>query len=184
MSNRYFSKLIIFLLCVFLSSCATLSNSANYYHQAIYQVKKDNHYAAFMRLRALLNDNPHSPYAPKAAFAVGEYYFENNDYLDAAVAFREYIRNYPNDPGTVFAELVIYKMANRANPNKNIQLKEQYLLESIRKKMFSKPIFFIFVENRKSFSYRSIFGNIYSAFDYVDKVKVIRNDKLFLELSP
>lgn len=184
MINKVISKVIILVLCVFLSSCATISDSANYYRDACQQAKNKNYDAAFMRLRAVLNDNPHSQYAPKAAFAIGEYYLERRDYLDAVVAFHQYIENYPSDSGVIFAETVIYKIATEVKSIKSIPIKGRDLLEGIRKRMFSKPVFFIFSEKKKSYSYRSLFGNVYVAFDYVDKVKIMRNDQLFLELSP
>ncbi|MBL7131380.1 MAG: outer membrane protein assembly factor BamD [Candidatus Omnitrophica bacterium] len=177
-------KIIVFLLCVFLTSCATFSDSGKYYRQANSFAKNKDYDVAFLKLRMLLNNNPRSPYAPKAAFTVAEYYFESGDYFDAIIAFRKYINAYPKDKGVIFAELMIYKMATQVNPNKNIPFNERYFLDSIRKKMFAKPVFFIFTENKEIFSYRSAFDNIYSAFDYVDKVKVMRNDELFFELSP
>lgn len=175
---------IILLLCVSFSSCATLSSSASFYQKALYFAKKKDYDMSFMYLKAILNDNPKSFYAPKAAFSVGEYYYENNDYLDAMVAFRKYIQDYPKDDGVIFAELFIYTMATTRQPSKNIPIKERYFLESIRKKMFSKPVFFIFFEDKKTFSYRSMLGNVYQAIDYVDKVRVTRNDKILLDLSP
>lgn len=184
MIKKVVPKIIFLLLCVYLSSCATISDSANYYRDACRQAKNKNYIAAFMRLRAVLNDDPRSLYAPKVAFAIGEYYLDSNDYLDAVIAFRQYIENYPKDPGVIFAETVIYKIASEVKATKNIPIREQDLLEGIRKKMFAKPIFFIFSEKKKSYSYRSMFGNVYAAFDYVDKVKIMRNDKPFLELSP
>ena len=177
-------RIIVFILCIFLSSCATFSDSGKYYREASYLAKSNSYDAAFLKLRALLNDDPHSSYAPKAAFAVAEYYFDSGDYFDATVAFREYIKAYPEDEGVIFAELMIYKMVTQINPNKNIPFSERYFLENIRKKMFNKPVFFIFAKNKENFTYRSAFGNIYSAFDYIDKVTIKRNDELFFELSP
>jgi outer membrane protein assembly factor BamD (BamD/ComL family) len=174
----------LFILCVFLSSCSTLSKSGKYYHQAYAYAKNKNYTSAFLSLRTLLNNDPRSSYAPMAAFSVAEYYLEAGDYFDATIAFRKYINAYPNDEGVIFAELMIYKMATQVNPNKNLPFNERYFLDNIRKKMFAKPVFFIFAENKKSFSYKSAFGNIYSAFDYVDKIKITRNDEIFFELSP
>jgi len=161
-----------------------LSDSRQHYRQATSYAKAKNYDAAFMRLKTLLNSDQHSPYAPKAAFAVGEYYYQSNDYLDAIIAFRKYITAYPEDEGVVFAELMIYKMATQLNPNKNIPFNERYFLSSIRKKMFDRPVFFIFTENKESFSYSSAFGNAYLAFDYVDKIQITRNGDVLFELSP
>ncbi|MFC1645915.1 hypothetical protein ACFL2Y_01920 [Candidatus Omnitrophota bacterium] len=178
------NRVTIFILCVFLSSCATFSDSGKYYREAISLAKNNNFDAAFAKLSSLLRDDPRSSYAPKAAFAMAEYYFGIDDYLDATVAFREYIKAYPKDEGVIFAELMIYKMVTQINPNKNIPFSERYFLENIRKKMFDKPVFFIFAKNKEGLTYRSALGNIYSAVDYIDKVTIMRNDELFFELSP
>lgn len=177
------SKVIILVLCVFLSSCASFTKSADYYNQASSYAKDKNYDSAFLKLRALLNDNPRSAYAPKAAFSVAEYYYDSGDYLDAMVAFRKYIDAYPEDEGVIFAKLMIYKMATHKTP-KNMPFNERYFLDNIRRKMFDKPVFIIFKVDKESFSYSSAFGNVYSAFDHVDKVSITRNDKFFFELSP
>jgi outer membrane protein assembly factor BamD (BamD/ComL family) len=177
-------KYTIFILCIFLVSCATASSGAKFHRQAVTLAKQRNYDAAFLKLRALLNDNPHSAYARRAAFAVAEYYFQSGDYLDATVAFRRYINAYPEDESVIFAELMIYKMATEKGSNKNIPFNERYLLENIREKMFQKPVFIIFKEKRESFSYTSDFGNNYTAFDHIDKISITRNGKLFFELTP
>ncbi|MFH1622672.1 MAG: outer membrane protein assembly factor BamD [Candidatus Omnitrophota bacterium] len=177
-------KITIVILCIFLTSCATFSASSNHYSAACSYAKKGDIDSAFMRLKSLLFNYPDSPYAAKASFAISEYYFEIGDYFDAAMAFRKYINEFPEDEGVVFAELLIYKMATQIGPNKNIPFNERYFLDSIRKKMFNKPVFFIFTGKKESFSYRSALSNVYSAYDYVDKVKIMRNEEVFFELSP
>ncbi|MFC1709345.1 outer membrane protein assembly factor BamD [Candidatus Omnitrophota bacterium] len=178
------NKIIILVLCVFLASCATFSSSAQYYREASSLARSRNYDTAFLRLRALLNNDPGSVYAPKAAFTVAEYYFQTGDHLDATISFRKYINAYPQDEGVIFAELMIYKMATQNGTNKNIPFNERYFLESIREKMFEKPVFIIFKEKKESFSYTSTFGNIYTAFDHVDRMSITRNDKFFFELTP
>ena len=177
-------KYAIFILCVFFVSCAAVSSNAKYHRQAVALAKHRNYDAAFLKLRALLNDNPQSAYAPDAAFAVAEYYFQSGDYLDATVAFRRYINAYSGHDGIVFAELMIYKMATEKGPNKNIPFNERYFLDSIRKRMFQKPVFIIFKEKKESLSYTSDFGNNYTAFDHIDKISITRNGELFFELTP
>jgi outer membrane protein assembly factor BamD (BamD/ComL family) len=179
--NRKF----ILILCFCLSSCATFSDSGEYYRKAAACAKAKDYDAAFSYLRAILNNNPDSSYAPKAAFGVAEYYYDKGDHLDATIFFHKYVNAYPEDEGVVFAELIIYKMATAKGSNKNMPFNERYFLETIRKKMFSKPVFIIFKESKKeSFSYTSAFGNIYSAFDHVDKMTIKRNEREFFEISP
>ena len=179
------NRVVVFILCIFLCSCATISESGQYYRKARSYVARSDYDAAFLNLRALLNNVPRSSYAPKAAFAVAEYYYDKGDHLDATIAFRKYIKLYPDDKGVIFAELMIYRMASHLSPKKNVPYSKRYFLENIREKMFAKPVFIIFKEGKKeSFSYTSAFDNVYSAFDYVDKITIIRNGKTLLEISP
>lgn len=181
---RNINRIIAIVLCLVLCSCATVSDSGQYYRKARSYVDKNDHDSAFLNLRAILNNEPNSAYAPFAAFAVAEYYFERDDYLDAAMAFRKYINGYPKDDGVVFAELMIYKMATQSN-TKNLPYNERYFLDNIRKKMFSKPLFIIFKESkRESFTYTSALNNVYSAFDHVDKITIERNGQTLLEIAP
>jgi len=171
-------------LCFILSSCATVSQSAQYYRQAYQQAKRKNYDTAFLKLRALLLNDPRSPYAPRAKFSTGEYYYDKEDYADAILTFYEYINEYPEDSGRVFAELIIYKISTEIKTNKYLQFKERDLIEKIEKKIFSKPMFFLFFDKEKSYTFRSAFGNVYTALEYVDKVEVRRNGDYFLEISP
>ena len=183
MMKRHISKIFILFLCVFLSSCVTFSDSTFYYRQAQYHVKKGDSDMVFMKLKALLNEDWYSPYSPSAAFGVAEYYFEANAYIDSAEAFRKYLKRFPLDQGAIFAELVVFKMVSEIEPGRYASLTGQYLLDRIRDRIFSKPNFLFFGE-RKRYLYRSALGNLYIAFNYEDRVKVIRNGKLFIELLP
>lgn len=182
--GKYAHQSIILLVCFVFSSCATFSDSATYYRQAARDAQRNNYDAAFLQLKALLANAPHSPYAPRALFSIAEYYYDQKDYTDAILTYYRYIKDYPRDDGRIFAELLIYKISTEIKTTKNIRLKERDLIASIEKKIFSKPMFFLFFENETSYTYRSVFGNVYTAFDYVDKVAVKRNGEHFLEISP
>jgi len=181
--SRYIFRIIVIISCISLSSCATLSDSADFYRQASLYEKRGDNAAVFMALTALMNEGSRSRYSPQAAFGIAEYYFETNDYIDASAAFRKYLKKYPDDPGVIFAKSIIYKMATQIKPDKDMSSAQRYLLENIREKVLSQPKF-IFFGKRKRFFYRSVFGNVYIAFNYEDRVKVIRNGELFLELLP
>lgn len=182
--NRRAYCLIVTLMCCVLSSCDTFSSGAKFYHEAAYEAKNGNYDTAFLRLRALLVNDPNSPYAPGAVFSTGEYYYQQRDYTDAILTLYNYIKDYPNDDGRIFAELIIYKISTEIKTDKKIRIKERELIESIEKKIFSKPMFFLFFEQVKSYTYRSVLGNVYTAYDYVDKVIIKRNGQHFLEISP
>ncbi|MDD5005342.1 MAG: outer membrane protein assembly factor BamD [Candidatus Omnitrophica bacterium] len=181
--KKHIFKIMVLFLCLSFSSCATFSESADYYRRARYLARKNNCDKAFMQLKELLSNEPNSKYAPAASFSVGEYYLDKEDYPDALVAFQEYIKYYPDDPAVIFAELIIYKIGSQIKKNKEVSSQEQYLFETIRQKILSKPLFlFVFNDNIDRISYSSLFGNSYIVFYSKNKIIAIRNGKVFVEL--
>ena len=96
----------LFCIC----GCANLSESADRYRESVQEIGEGRVYFAVIHLQSIVKDDPSSPYAPAAAFALGEYYYDQADYFDSLKTLSEYIRNYPKHKGVVFAKLIIYKI--------------------------------------------------------------------------
>lgn len=157
--------IFIFIPVFFCLSCATGP-----------QIKNDNLDLTFIRLKNYLGDHPDSPHAQKIRFGLAEYYFQINDYKDAIEELTSYINDYSPDKKAVFAYFLLYKIISENYQNTDI-------LQKIKEKFFSKSLFLMFGEV-KTHSYRSIFNNIYKAYEHIDKIEVYRNDDLFLQLTP
>lgn len=175
--------LLIFCLFSHLG-CARLSESGERYNEGLTAIRDGQNYFAVIHLKSVVNNDPQSPYAPSAAFALGEYYFDNTDYFNALRTLSDYIHSYPKDKGVVFAKLIIYKIITTSQNGEFSGVQESALIKEIRKELFSQPLFLIFYDKKAPRSYKSLFKNSYLVYDYVDKIKVFRNDKIFLELSP
>jgi outer membrane protein assembly factor BamD (BamD/ComL family) len=185
MRSRYiFILLILFLVCV--TGCASVSESGDEYRESLREIHEGKPYFdfAFLHFKAILDDNPNSAYAPQAAFAVGEYYFDVADYYNAIKTLYMYIHQYPKDRGVIFAKLILYKIISSVQKETIVGVEEDTLIKEIRKDLFSQPLFLIFYDKKLPRSYQSLFRNSYTVYDYVDKIKVLRNGKSFLELSP
>jgi len=117
-------------------------------------------------------------------FALGEYYFDNSDYFNSIKMFSDYIHSYPKHKGVIFAKLIIYKIIAEFKNEEALGPQEDALIKEIRKELFSQPLFLVFYDKKSPRLYRSLFHNSYLVYDYVDKIKVFRNDKIFFELSP
>ena len=180
---RNILKTIILFLCIGFVSCATMSDTANYYREASYYAGKGNSTKVFMNLKVLLSIDSRSPYSAGAAFGVAEYYFDNNVYTDAVLSLRDYLRKYPNDKANVFAEVMLYKITKKTESEEETFFTEKYLLDSIRERIFSKPRF-LFFGKRRRYAYRSVFDNEYIVFNYPEKMVVVCNGKIILELLP
>jgi hypothetical protein len=166
------------------AGCATFSTTGEQYREGMQDYKEGRTYFAILIFKSLVKDDPRSPYAPQAAFAVGEYYFDNADYFNSLKSLSDYIHAYPKHKGAVFAKLIIYKILTSVNKEEALGVKEDALVSEIRKELFSQPLFLIFYDKKAPRSYKSLFKHSYLVYDYVDKIKVFRDDKIFLELSP
>ncbi|MGE5280187.1 MAG: outer membrane protein assembly factor BamD [Deltaproteobacteria bacterium] len=171
-------------LCLAGAGCASFSETAERYRAAISAFDEGQTYFAIVHLRHVIEQDPTSPYAPQSMFALGEYYYDNADYFNSIKTLSLYIKRYPDDKGAVFAKLLIYKMITAFKSESALSEQEEALMKEIRKELFSQPLFFIFYDKKSPRSYKSLFHHAYLVYDYVDRIKVFRDDKLFLELSP
>lgn len=168
----------------FLAGCVSMTETGERYRSSLQAIDEGQVDFAVIHLKAIVKDAPDSPYAPAATFALGEYYFDNADYFHAIKTLSDFIHNFPDDKGGVFARLIIYKIITGFGKERDFSEEEDVLVREIRKQLFSQPLFLIFYDKKTPRSYKSLFKNSYLVYDYVDKIKVFRNDKLFLELSP
>lgn len=183
MKRKVFSVFFALSLFAYLG-CAHISESGDRHYAAVRAIRDGKEYFAIIHLKAILRDSPRSPYAPSAAFALGEYYYDNSDYFNAVKSLSDYVHSYPKDKGVVFAKLIIYKVISQAKQGEPTNEQEDALIKEIRKELFFQPLFLIFYDRKFPRSYKSLFNNAYLVYDYVDKIKVFRNDKIFLELTP
>lgn len=168
-------EFIVIILIFINLSCVTLDSDIRYY-EAIEEVKSGNIDFAFLKLNNYLRENPNSIYDQEIRFAISEYYFQIKDYRDAIKQLTKYIIDYPEEKNTVFAKALLYKTL--------LEYKEDPLLaERLKETFFSKFIFLIFSDSKIKY-YKSILNNTYKIVEYVDKIEVFKNDRLFLKITP
>ncbi len=183
-SMNKIKKVLILIFLSILSGCALMSPAAEQYREGMQDFREGRPYFAILNLKSIIKDDPKSLYAPQSAFAVGEYYYDNNDYFNALKTLSDYIHEYPKHKGVIFAKLIIYKILTDVKRQEVAGVKEEGLIKEIRKELFSQPLFLIFYDKKSPRSYKSLFKHSYFVYDYVDRIKVFRDDKIFLELSP
>lgn len=168
-------ELAIVILPLLISlSCS--STTSNIYYEVRQDIKSRNVDFAFMKLNSYLRENPDSARAPEIKFAIIEYYFQTNNYRMAIEELAEYIRSYPKEKDTIFAQAILYKVLLDYKS-------DSPLLEKLKEAFFSKSVFLIFSESKTKY-YRSIFDNTYKIVDYVNRVEVFKNKELLFELTP
>jgi len=183
MKPKYIISILILFL-VGLTGCASFSESGAQYQESLKAISEGKPYFAFSYFKSIVDDDPASAYAPQASFAVGEYYFDVADYYNAMKTLSTYIHQYPKDRGVIFAKLILYEIIMTLKKEMIVGVEENTLISEIRKELFAQPLFLIFYDKKAPRSYQSLFRHTYLAYDYVDKIKVLRDGKFFLELSP
>ncbi len=182
--NTVFASCFILALIAGMAGCASFSETADHYRAGVSAFEDGQTDFAIIHLRRVINEAPESPYAPQSMFALGEYYYDNTDYFNSIKRLSSFIRQHPKDKGVVFAKVLIYKMITTFKAESALNEQEEALMKEIRKELFSQPLFFVFYDKKSPRSYKSLFHHAYLVYDYVDRIKVFRDDKLFLELSP
>jgi len=184
MKHTVFSFFVVGALVAALCGCTAFSDVGDRYRSGVSAFRDGQTYFAIVHLRRLIEEAPDSPYAPQSMFAVGEYYYDINDYFNSIKMLSMYVRQHPKDKGVVFAKVLIYKMITTFKSESALNEQEEALMKEIRKELFSQPLFLVFYDKKSPRSYKSLFQHAYLVYDYVDRIKVFRDDKLFLELSP
>jgi tetratricopeptide (TPR) repeat protein len=172
--------IILSLIASLLSSCASFSASDKIYQDAIQFAKEGRRDFVFMSLNELLREDPNYRYAAKAKFSIAEYYFLNGNYRNAINEFSNLIRDYKDPKIIIFVKVFLYKIIT--DP-KWAQDKEALVVgEQIKQEFFSRSAFFIFSEF-KTTKLKSLLGNTYLLKEYVDKIEILQNDKIFFSVS-
>ncbi len=150
------------------------------YVKACRFIKQREYDFAFLEFRSIIRDFPDSRYARESEFAIGEYLFMQKMYWESIKNFSEYIRDYPDSNGAIFAKAYILKIMEDIE---NLTAEQKKDIENIKTELFSEPLFLLFSEY-KEISYRSAFNNNFSIRYYVDIIKVYKNDKIFVTVTP
>ena len=133
---RVKSALILLGFLIIFCDIGHAAEGGKLYAKAYKSAKAGDIEFAFMQYRSLLRNYPNSRFKKEALFAKGEYYFLISRYKEAALAFQEYIKDYPDSKGAVFALLYLFKIA---------EIKKDALVAENIKKMadettnFAKP---------------------------------------------
>ncbi len=150
------------------------------YEKARQFIKQRKYDFAFLEFRSVVRNFPGSKYARESRFAVGEYLFMQKMHWESVKNFSEYIRDYPDSAGAIFARAYLLKIMENIE---DASAEEKKAIEDIKTELFSEPLFLIFSEY-KEISYKSAFNNNFSIRYYVDIIKVYKNDKPFITITP
>lgn len=173
-------RYLILLLIVILASCASFNSADRLYQDSKIFVREGKPDFAFMSFNELLRQSPDYRHAQEVKFAIAEYYYDRGDYKNSLREFVNFIKVYKTSKLTVFAKAFLYKIINDVEWMQSSDAVS--VAQEIKKEFFSKPAFFVFSEFKEK-KMVSLLSNKYILKEYVDKIDIFRNDKIFLSVS-
>lgn len=144
------------------------------YSQALKAARKGDDDFAFMYFKECLRKDSKSKFAPKALFAIGEYYFSNRSLAQASKAFAAFVNRYPKSKSAVFAYSYLMVLAKKDQ--------NQSLVQEFKRKIIAFQKLKLLFSDFKEYKYRSPFFNKYKAIYFIDRVEIYINGKLFAEV--
>ena len=172
-------KLYVIILSLLLQgcfwvTCVKASEVDLKWQDAVGSAKQGDYDFAFMDFRSILEEYPGSRYCLAAQFALGEYFFLQNNLPMAADAFKDVYSQYPQHQEALIALAYLFKIAEiQENPAD---------MKSYRNKAASfRQLTFIF-NDKKSFKYLSGFQRKHKLVYYINKVELYVNGTLFTEV--
>ncbi|MFH1413595.1 MAG: hypothetical protein ABIG56_01965 [Candidatus Omnitrophota bacterium] len=167
---------IILLLCLlfFGYNLGYAGGDALMYSHAVKAAKAGNLSAAFMYFHSLMNSNPDSKYRAEALFAIGEYYFLIANSYDAFISFADFVNEFPDSQGKVFALVYLLKIAEKIDKTSIAQGLEKDIVTF-------KRLLFLF-KDYKEYEYLSPLHREHKLVYFIDKVEAYVNGELFAQI--
>ena len=133
---------------------------------------------AFMEYRALLEAYPKDPLAREAAFAIGEYHFDQHNTREAKRAFEMFNQEAAEEIPRLLVQVYLLLCARLLKDDSSVQAFESHLKEMLS----SKKLFLAFEENRIQ-EWTSPLGNRFSLREFVDHMEITLNGAPFYSIS-
>lgn len=170
-----FRKILFLGLLVTVSLTAFAQDDLKLYKQGIKSSANSRFDAAFLHFNLLSQRFPESGLKPDALFAVGEYYFSQNNLTQAKNFFNRINEQFPDSKGRIFALAYLFVIAD----------KEQDILlaQEIRKTIIKLQAIRLIFSDYKEYGYFSGMSNDYRAFYYIDKIEIHLAGKLFTTIK-
>jgi outer membrane protein assembly factor BamD (BamD/ComL family) len=172
-------KLYVIILSLLLQggfwvTCVEASEADLKWQDAIVSAKQGDYDFAFMDFQSFLEEYPESRHCVAAQFALGEYYFLQNNLPMASNAFKNVYSQYPQHQEALIALAYLFKIAEIQKHSADIK--------DYRSKAASfRQLTFIF-NDKKSFKFLSGFQRKHKLVYYINKVELYVNDELFTEV--
>ena len=133
---------------------------------------------AFMEYRSLLEEHSEGPSAQEAAFAIGEYYFNQHNTREAKEAFERFDQEPAEEIPKLLVQVYLLLCARILKDDPTAEILESRLKEVLS----SKKLFLAFEENRVQV-WTSPLGNRFELREFVDRMEISLNGSSFYSFS-
>ena len=123
---------------------------------------------AFMEYRAILQETPESPLAKDAQFAIGEYYFEDQNISEAVRTFNQFSEKPTGKIQDLLAYAYLLRCAKILSDNDSILLFENKLKQTLQT-----------FESKKLSKFKSPIGHLFEFKELKDRVEIYRDNSVF-----
>ncbi len=166
----------MFLIFCVLMVLATVSGSSRVI--AMDEILDAAHDFKFLELQRDLRENPNGPHAREDLFAIGEYYFQENNHNLASEYFRRFSPSKLNQPEDIIVTAYMVRCADfMGDASTSDKLKRE--LED----MLSSHSYFASFNNDHSWSWKSPLGNRFDFRELVDRMEITLNGHLFYTIN-
>ena len=170
-----FKKRVLILTILFPVGMVFAGGDTELYHHIQTSVRRGNLDFAYMQMRNILRDYPHSRYRDQAMFGMGEYHFLIPQYKQAEAMFNQYLDNFPDSKGTLFALCLLHQIAEfQSDAAKALDLKNRIIKY--------KQVSLIFREFQE-YKFVSPLNRTYRAVFHIDRIDFFVGDKPLATIS-
>lgn len=133
----------------------------------------------FLELRDLLQRHPKDPHVPEIEFAVAEYLFLQKNFLEAKETFQRCLAKikYDSTPRLLTQVYLLICLEKSGSP-----LASRNLLAQLKKELSSQGFFLAF-DDKRTTTWRSLLGTLYTLNEFVDRLEILKNGKPLYTLT-
>ncbi len=162
------------LLAACYQPCLNAADADILWNKALGHAKEGEIDFAFMNFQMLIDTYPDFRNKSAAMFSLGEYYFAQHNFSAAVKEFEHLYDAYPKSREALFSLSYLYKIALAQGRGDVAQ-------EYQRKMIAAHAVVFIF-KDKESLEYRSGFQHKYNFIFYIDRIQVLMDGELFIEV--
>ena len=182
MERHYHLTILIFLTFLLFQPLQPVSAEKNLQaslQEAARYGKEGRADFAFLELRELLREHPEGSHVPEVEFAMGEYYFLQNDLQEAQQAFLSSLSKIQFDSiPRLLCQIYLLKCEEKKGGLKPVKR----LLTQLKQELSSKKFFQAFDEKRAR-TWESPLGTLYTLNEFVNRLEILQNGQILYTVT-